>query len=516
MTKTIESIYTEEVKLLKYSKAVLYSVLTLLITGLFFLTRSAEYITRNFVFVLDQGRDYDFVKTIVVNHKLTLIGSEIGGGYAGFQGIFQGPLHFYILSIFFALFKGNPFGGMVYMGIFAILSVVTAFFVARKIFDTITALIITLLITIAPEIISQASFDWNPHPILPFILLTFLFVYLMQKRKLKYIFLTTFFAAVTYNFEIAITVPLLLAIFLYSFLVVRIYKIKEILGFIAGIVAGFLPLILFEARHHFTVVNSAVGYFTNTQHTKGYTYLNTHLADFIINFRTTFAHQEIVPLLFVFLALVLPAAYFFIREQKKEVQKFLIFLVLLWGSTIFILAFLKNFIFMYYLYQLNLVYIFFFGYVCYAAIKRRNLFIVGLQVCLLLLYVVNATTIGIRDFKNNTSDINSSAKYKAKLAAIDYIYKDAKGKPFGLYIFYPPVYTYPYDYLAWWRGTYVYGYQPNQNKDGLFYLLIEKDPNMPWTYKGWEQTVIKTGKVLQTTTLPSGIIVEKRCGPACR
>lgn len=502
--------------LAKHSKAILYSFLAIVITGLFFLTRSAEYITRNFVFILDQGRDYDFVKNIVVNHKLTLIGSEIGGGYAGFQGIFQGPLHFYILSVFFALFKGDPFGGMVYMGIFAILGIITAFFVARKIFDTTTALVITLLITIAPEIISQASFDWNPHPILPFILLTFLFAYLMQKKALRYIFLATFFAALTYNFEIAITVPLTLALFLYSFLIVRTYKVKEIVVFIAGIVAGIFPLILFEARHHFTVISSAVGYFTNTQHTKGYTYLNTHLSDFIINFRTTFPHQDAIPLVAIFLALVIPFAYFFVREQKQEVKKFLIFLLLLWGSTIFILAFLKNFVFMYYLYQLNLVYIFFFGYIVYAALKRKNIAIFALQVSLLIVYAFNATTTGIHDFKNNISDSNSSPKIKAKVAAIDYIYHNANGKPFGLLIFYPPVYTYPYDYLAWWRGTYIYGYQPSQSKEGLFYLLIEKDPNMPWTYKGWEQTVIKTGKVLQTTTLPSGIIVEKRCGPMCQ
>ena len=55
-----------------------------------------------------------------------------------------------------------------------------------------------------------------------------------------------------------------------------------------------------------------------------------------------------------------------------------------------------------------------------------------------------------------------------------------------------------------------YGYQPYQEKKGTFYLLMEPDPARPTSYKGWQETVIKTGKIIETRTLPSGLIVEKR------
>jgi len=39
---------------------------------------------------------------------------------------------------------------------------------------------------------------------------------------------------------------------------------------------------------------------------------------------------------------------------------------------------------------------------------------------------------------------------------------------------------------------------------------IEKDPWQPWSYQGWLKTVIKTGKIVKTVTLPSGFIVQER------
>src|SRR3989344_1668955 len=83
------------------------------------LNRSTELFAHNYLFGFDQGRDYLAVKNIVVGHKLTLIGSEIGAGVAGFQGIFHGPFYYYSLVIPFLLFKGDPYGGMVLMFLFS-------------------------------------------------------------------------------------------------------------------------------------------------------------------------------------------------------------------------------------------------------------------------------------------------------------------------------------------------------------------------------------------------------------
>ena len=77
-------------------------------------------------------------------------------------------------------------------------------------------------------------------------------------------------------------------------------------------------------------------------------------------------------------------------------------------------------------------------------------------------------------------------------------------------MFTPAVVTDAYDYLLWWRSKTQYQYIPHSEKKGIVYLLIEPDSGKPWSYNGWLETVIKTGKVLDTKTFPSGFIVQKR------
>ena len=132
--------------------------------------------------------------------------------------------------------------------------------------------------------------------------------------------------------------------------------------------------------------------------------------------------------------------------------------------------------------------------------------IIGLIILFFISYTKDVKlfyTVDLRDF-------GGVHKIKGKLEAIDVIYKEAAGAPFGLFVFTPPIYTYAYDYLVWWHGQRTYGYLPSQSKKGVFYLLIEPDHNKPWTHNGWLETVIKSGEILETKTLPSGFIVQKR------
>src|SRR3989344_8549760 len=96
--------------------------------------RSVEVINKNFLFGFDQGRDYLAVKNIVVDHKLTLIGSEIGAGVSGFRGIFHGPFYYYLLALPFIIFKGDPYGGMILMFILGITAIVLSYIIGRRIF----------------------------------------------------------------------------------------------------------------------------------------------------------------------------------------------------------------------------------------------------------------------------------------------------------------------------------------------------------------------------------------------
>jgi len=88
----------------------LFLFLVILILGI--VLRSQETISRNFVFLIDQGRDMMAVKSILYDHHLTLIGP-----YTSLQGVFQGPIWYYLLSVFTFLFGGDPWGSVGPLGV---------------------------------------------------------------------------------------------------------------------------------------------------------------------------------------------------------------------------------------------------------------------------------------------------------------------------------------------------------------------------------------------------------------
>src|SRR3990167_10223815 len=80
-----------------------FPVLTVLISlGLFF---SFYHLPEQYVFEYDRERDYRDVKSIVVDHKFTLIGPTVNAF------IYLGPWYNYFQVPFFILFDGDPLYG---------------------------------------------------------------------------------------------------------------------------------------------------------------------------------------------------------------------------------------------------------------------------------------------------------------------------------------------------------------------------------------------------------------------
>ena len=491
-------------------------LLILLLIYLSLILRSVEVLNKNYLFGFDQGRDYLAVKDIVVNHKLTLIGSEIGAGSAGFQGIFHGPFHYYFLSIPFIIFGGDPYGGIVLMFIFSISAIILSYFLGKKLFGTTIGIISALLVAISPPLISQSRFVWNSHPSTLFILIAFYFVYLFTKNKnKKSIFFAAFFSGFVYNFELAIAIPMSIALVLYCFFILRARFLKLYVFLFFGLVSSFLPMIFFELRHKFMGLNGLINYLLHHEETAvtlKFLQLLTkdHFDSFWFNFSYTFPRQTFFPAILIFLIVFLPAVFFFFREKNVVLKRFCAYLLILVPINFIVFFPLRNAVYAYYLIDLNLSYIFLFSYAIFSAYKNRNFIFKPLLTSLLIIFLVRAAVYNTPNAKYDYFDYGGDAKIKGRIDALDYIYKDAKKEKFGLLVFRPPIYTYPYDYLVWWYGQKKYGYIPPREKKGLFYLLIEKDSSKPWSYNGWLETVVKTGRIIETKTLPSGFIVQKR------
>lgn len=501
---------------MRLSKLVKYFLLLIfLILG--FLLRAQETISHNFLFLLDQGRDMMAVREIVFGHHLTLIGP-----YTSLQGVFQGPLWYYVLSLPTFLLHGDPWGGVILMLVISFTVLLMSFFCMKQLFGIDTAVTTVFFIAICPEAVAAATYAWNPHPMwLLLSMFIFSFFMLQQGEKTFHVFVWPIIACM-FHFEAALAI----FIFLEAFMYLLIFKRNVFYSwrlFIGCLLAGlfFLPQVFFELRHKFLMTKSFLallhgskqGLLVGGESNQYLHILSDHLQAFVINYNSSFLFQGVLqytPLLFFILfqfvsvVSVSPKrmSAFFSDKEKTFIRccfMQVILVVLLTLAYPFPLRywFLTGFE-LFYLLPLGLI---------IGKLVRYRIGFVLMTGYLALVFFVDIQHIYTLYEK---PDYGGVAKIKGKTDAVNFIYRDAHGTKFSLFIFDPPVYTDPYDYLVWYYGKNIYHYLPLHEKKGIAYLLIEPDPVKPWSYQGWLDTVIKSGTVLSTTTLGSGLIVQKR------
>lgn len=472
--------------------------------------RSIEIISGNYLFGFDQGEHFEAVKKIVVDHKLTLIGTEVGG----IGGFFQGPLWYYILAIPFILTQGNPYGAMILMFVVGALTIALSVTFGRKIFDPTTSLAIGILIATSPAIIAQSRFIWPPFVVSLLSVFTIFFLYKVLQRLGKFFPLLAFTIGLIFHFEIATGATLLIQLLIISpiFIIRKVASLRFYIFSLLSFLSTQIGLLMFDLRHDFINTKGIINLFLNSN--RGDFAINridlivNHTHVFKQNFLSSFQMSEMLwPILLLILAIGL--ILYFNDAKIKNAQKLLILYLVTSPLTLFIVfIFYSSPMWEWWILELIIFYCFLFGVIFTYLFKNKfmRFFVMGIYIVLFLSFV-NKT---IFFYKNDFNDFGGTQKIKGKIEAINYIYQDAKKKPFGLLVFTPPVYTYAYDYLVWWHGGQKYNYIPKKDKKGVFYLLMEPDPGKPWSYKGWLETVIKTGTILETKELPSGFIIQKR------
>lgn len=477
--------------------------------------RAVEIVGGNYLFGFDQGRDYMAAYNIVENRKLTLIGPEIGAGSAGLSNVFHGPGYYYLIALMYKVFAGDPYGGIVLMFLFGIGTLVLSYLTVSKMFGRVAALTALFLVGVSPLIAPQSRFLWNSHPTSFFIVLVFYFTYLISKKPNLYAPLAIFVAGLIYNFELAIAVPLVIAVFLSLPI---IYKIKNLRTYLYSLCAGivaFSPAIVFEMRHGWMGLRSLWNYVIfGTFGASGISLLRIgdHLQSYMNNAKDSFIIAGGLLPLWTYKALCIGLflSLLVFSQTVKNIQKrkFFSFLFLTLCVSYIVLLFLNNSVWNYYLIHAHFIYMYIFAYIAATSIAKRWLTIVfGL---FLISMLVSSYKRIILNWRHDLIDFGGIEKIRGKRQAIDYIYHDAAGRKFSVFTFMAPVYTYPYDYLFKTYGRDTYGYSPEHEKKGLVYLLIEPDNSKPWTYKGWLETVIVDGDIISTTTLQTGHIIQKR------
>lgn len=465
-------------------------------------------LSRNDVpFLFDQGRDMLAVRQIVVDHKLTLIGP-----FTGLQGVFQGPLHYYLLAIPFFIFNGNPAAEIGMMVVLALVGIFLCYMLGRNMIDGKFGIVLALFFAFSSASISFSSYFWNPNWIPFCMVLLYYFLYKSIFTHPKYWIWTGLLAGIIAQFEVAFGLPLFISLFIVAILCdIKSLKSLYFWAIIPAFLVTFTPQALFDIRHQFLMTKTIISFLHGANGgTGGAIPFSTRIFYRINEIQGatifTISNNRIVDYL---LACSLPVFLItsLLYGWKKELKLFFIFLLI--PLTFFVIfLFYSHEAWSWYWVGLQTSYYFLLAFILSTFLKKSKIYM-GFSIALMLFWAIFTIIPEILGLSVITQ--GDTGTLKNELRVVDFIYHDANGKPFGEFVYTPPVYDYAYQHLFWWKSK-QYGYSATKDKNGIFYLVIEPDPDHPYSINGWKQTVIKTGKVVWDKTFPGKITVEKREG----
>ncbi len=455
----------------------------------------------SFLFNMDNARDLVDVREMVVLQKLRLIGPT-----SAIEGLFNGPAWYYLLAVPIILSNGDPYSTIVLQ---IVLWAVGGFFLLKIVSKWNKLLILSIgFLWVASDYINLAtSYAFNPNPLT---LLSPLFIYLLYKyletSKLFFISSAFFLGGLFFNFEMNFGIFIPAIIFTTIFILNKqLLKTKSFWIGSLFFIACLLPQLMFELRHNFFMANSVINFLRNSETPFFNIFIRFQsLTDsFFSVFSATLMNHR--TLSFLILLLFIPILTNLIKQ--KQMDKIALISLIYIFLPFFLYLFLPVTVNAWHLGGPASAAIILIGFL-FKKLWEYNL--VGKAISLTLSIMIFWYAIfGIGKFifqDRFTANLDPSL-YKNEIAAIDYVYKYAKGENFKVFVFMPSIIDYPYQYLFWWYGKkeygyipYEYAYAPNKpqyisNKDkfegskenykGLVFLI--KEPNRGFNYKsGWE------------------------------
>lgn len=476
----------------------------------------------NFLFNMDNARDFVDVREMVEVGKLRLTGPN-----SAIEGLYNGPLWYYLLAIPYIFTHGDPYGAILMeivlwtIGGFCLLKLVESF-------GKVLVFPIGLVWVASDYIVLTNRYSFNPNPVT---LLTPLFIYgLVEyiKGKRGWIILVWFLAGAFFNFEMnfGIFMPLIILISL-AFISKKAFKDKLFWVGVLVFIMMLLPQVLFDFKHHFIMSKSVIKFLSENKGI-GFNLIKrtqTISQSFYSVFEATLMNQKILSSGLLILAV--PVFKTLLFKKEKNITAFI--------SLIFITV-----PFFGYLITSVTVNAWHLGGFAAASIiliafiifRFWQVSIIGKVISLILFIflifypVANITNLLIHELGKPNMD---PSLFRNEIKAIDYVYKYTDGKNFKVYTYLPSVYDYPYQYLFWWYGRKKYGYIPGEysyspnkpqyipsqdkfqgRKDnvlGLVFLIKEPDRN--YTRSGWEGDFVNMGTVGKQMVGPIEIEIKK-------
>lgn len=466
-------------------------------------------VTNSFAFTYDVGRDMLALSNILHTHRIPLIGFT-----TGLPGVFYGPWWYIFLLIPYILVNGNPQGIAVFMALTGVCTIITTFFLGYIAGGKKLGVVLALLISFSPSLIGISSQIWNPNIAPLFVSLVYLLLFIEYKSDssswvtsiiLGLLLGFLFDSEIVFGtlFFIGIIISLLL------FLRKKIH-ILQVLSFMGGIFVIFSPRILFELRHKFLMSESIVAAFTHgTPHAGELTSQFVSRSIFFINLwaDSLSGHNFFIAILMIVFTLV--TSVIFYQRIARITQMILLTQWVIIGVFLLGLTLFSHDIWPHYTVGLPIVYIVLFGLCLSFWIKTKQGRFLSI-ILVFLLFWINVLPFQLISAVQKPLFIGDASVYRNQLQVIDYVYQQAHYAKFKYIVYTPPVYDYTYQYLFQWYGRKKYGYVPEKNHAGLFFVIMEPDTQYPSRLRDWLAARKQDGVIEKTVTMPSGIVVQTR------
>lgn len=312
---------------MKFSKENIFLIFIILIGLLLRLYKPLEL----FMYAHDQDLAGWIVKDILFEKHFRLIGQE-----TSIQGVFIGPLFYYLLVPFYLLTRMNPVAEIFLSIIIGTLAIYSFYWVFRKIFNKGVGLIGSFIYAVS---FLAVFTDRDIAPTTPVMLWSVWYlysIYLILKGKQKPGFiLAGLLMGLVWNFNLALLIisPLVLISFLLS---KSGLKLKYVLMGVGILFFTSLPLVTFELKHGFIQTRAIVASLTTdktyiSQTGKGFAKLDRVLQLSYKNTRDLFlGPMRRVPTGFTFYTLIL---IFVFLSVKKIISRDTALLMLVWQAT---------------------------------------------------------------------------------------------------------------------------------------------------------------------------------------
>lgn len=490
--------------LTKSNKKILPGIILILILGVASFLRFYR-LKELLGFWYDQGRDGLIIWNMIYDHKLTLIGPEMG-----FTGIFRGGWYYYLITPFYALGRGNPLYPSAFLVITTLLAIYLLFRVGKGLGGVKTGLMAALITSVSIYLIKSSQWLSDPTPTLFISVLLLWSMYKFSEGKRWGLILSAFLSGMALQFSAAAEVFYIPAIILLVFIFRKKVKIKfrEIILTVISFIIPFFPQLLFELRHPGVQSSAFINFLF---HEKTFTYafweiVKTRLpfdyqmfaSKFWINGEVLFA-----PFFALFIILIIIS-----WKRFWKLDKFKILFVLSLAPFVGTLFFVSNLggVYEYYFTGYYLLWILLLSYV-YMAFSGK--FLVKIATFLFLAVLVFQNMNEYKKTYSVSLDDPKLIAYANQLKAVDWVYEKANGREFNVDEYVPPVIPYAYQYLFRWLGTTKYGGLPQDNQVALLYTLYEVDLSHPERLQAWLDRQKGIGIVLKEERF-GGIVVQER------